>query len=105
MRVEFEKQYLLDLYKRGKISDKKHRFQPEVIKGYVRAIYRLQEANALEDLYKYNSLNYEVLRGDKEGIHSIRVNLQYRIEFTVTVICGEEAITICNIIELSNHYK
>ncbi|MDR0892978.1 MAG: type II toxin-antitoxin system RelE/ParE family toxin [Mediterranea sp.] len=105
MRVVFEKRYLLELYQSGKTSDKKHRFQSEVIKGYAKAIYRLEKAKALEDLYLYNSLNYEVLRGDREGVHSIRANLQYRVEFTVTVIGDEEVTTICNIIELSNHYK
>ena len=44
--------------------------------------------------------------GNKEGISSIRVNDQYRIEFLVSHEAdGKEQITICNIIELSNHYK
>lgn len=34
------------------------------------------------------------------------VNDQYRIEFAVShELDGEEKLTICNIIELSNHYK
>jgi proteic killer suppression protein len=105
MRVEFAKKYLLELYEKGKTADKKHRFPPEVIKGYAKAIYRLQEARTLEDLYRYHALNYKTLHGDKEGIHSIRANLQYRIEFTVTKLEDEKVVTLCNIIELSNHYK
>ncbi|EEC96427.1 hypothetical protein PRABACTJOHN_02169 [Parabacteroides johnsonii DSM 18315] len=49
-------------------------------------------------------MRYEVLEGDKAGISSIRVNDQYRVEFAV-VEKGEPRITICNILELSNHYK
>ena len=52
-----------------------------------------------------NSLNYEVLKGDKRGISSIRVNDKYRVEFTVRESIEEPIVTVCNIIDLSNHYK
>ncbi len=51
------------------------------------------------------SLHYEVLKGDKAGISSIRVNDQYRIEFTVSYQEAETIIYICNILDLSNHYQ
>lgn len=106
MYVKFEKEYLSELFYKGKCSDKRYRFQPDIVKRYKRRIETLNDANDIETLYKYNSLRYEVLTGDKAGISSIRVNDQYRIEFTVSQeIGGKELITICNIIELSNHYK
>lgn len=37
MIVYFTKQYLLDLYTKGE-ADKKHRFQPEVIRKYVMVV-------------------------------------------------------------------
>jgi proteic killer suppression protein len=51
-------------------------------------------------------LNYEKLSGDKNGLESVRVNDQYRIEF-ISHKEGEEpqTITVCSIVELSNHYK
>lgn len=106
MYVKFEKEYLSELFYKGKCSDKRYRFQPDIVKRYKRRIETLNDANDIETLYKYNSLRYEILTGDKAGISSIRVNDQYRIEFTVSQeIGGKELITICNIIELSNHYK
>ena len=51
MLVTFDKEYLKELYVSGKCSDKKHRFQPDVIKRYARCIYRLEEINREEDLY------------------------------------------------------
>jgi proteic killer suppression protein len=63
------------------------------------------EQKYLEDLFPYASLNYEVLHGDKAGLESVRVNNQYRIEFRSEIINKEQSITICNILELSNHYK
>jgi proteic killer suppression protein len=65
----------------------------------------LFDASGIEALRRINSLNYEVLKGDKAGISSIRVNKQYRIEFTVTDSGVEPVATVCNILELSNHYK
>lgn len=100
MIVTFDKVYLRQLYETGN-SDKKHRFQPDIIKRYKKGVDYLKSANKVEDLHLLPSLRYEVLTGDKAGISSIRVNDQYRIEFTVS----QSAITICNILELSNHYK
>ena len=104
MVVAFEKEYLRDLYEAGK-SDKKHRFQPDIVKRYKRGIDYLKQARNIEELFLLPSLHYEVLKGDKAGVSSIRVNDQYRIEFTVEQVSEPIVVTICNIIELPNHYK
>ena len=105
MIVAFEKDYLRDLYETGKTVDKKYRFQPEVVRKYRRCIDILSDASGIKALYAINSLNYEMLKGNKAGISSIRVNKQYRIEFTVSDNGVEPLLTVCNILELSNHYK
>lgn len=105
MEIEFDKKYLRELYETGKTSEKKYRFQPQIVKKYQTRIAILENADRIEDLFPINSLKYEVLKGDKNGISSIRVNNQYRIEFSVSQVASETIITICNILELSNHYK
>ena len=105
MEIKFEKKYLEELYLNGKTSDKKHRFQPQIIAKYRKTIDLLESLTVVEDLYRYHSLHYEVLVGDKAGMESVRVNDQYRIEFTTTKVVSEIVVTLCNIIELSNHYK
>ena len=105
MIVTFEKRYLRDLYETGQTKEKKYRFQPEIVRKYKRCIDILINSSDGENLYTINALNYEVLKGDKKGISSIRVNKQYRIEFTVTISGIEPIVTICNILELSSHYK
>ena len=105
MIVTFEEKYLSELYEKGQATDKKHRYQPEIVRKYKYCIKTLESASSIESLYKIKSLNYEVLKGDKEGRSSIRVNLKYRIEFTVTNEGVEPVVTVCNILELSNHYK
>jgi proteic killer suppression protein len=105
VKVTFDKTYLKDLYENGKTEDKKHRFQPDIVKRYQQRIKTLTDAPRIETLYQIKALNYEVLSGEKEGISSIRVNDKYRIEFTVENVFENQIVTICNILELSNHYK
>ncbi|KAA6327159.1 Toxin HigB-1 [termite gut metagenome] len=105
MEIGFEKEYLRELYETGKTTDKKHHFQPQTVAKYQLCIKTLEKASKIEDLFVINSLHYEALKGDKQGIESVRVNDQYRIEFTTSKVVSETVITICNILELSNHYK
>jgi proteic killer suppression protein len=105
MIVTFEEDYLRDLYQRGTTRDKKHRFQPDIVRRYQIAIQHLIDASSIEALYPIHSLNYEVLSGNKAGRSSIRVNNKYRIEFTVHEGKDKPIVTICNILELSNHYN
>ena len=102
MEVKFDKDYLKELYYQGKSSDKQHRYQPDIVRRYIRVVNILDSVARVTDLYRYQSLHYEKLIGDKKGLESVRVNDQYRIEFFSTEL-GE--LTICNIVELSNHYK
>jgi len=105
MKIFFEKDYLSELYQNGKSNDKKHRYQPQIINKYKRVIdLMIAQPNVLS-LNQYGSLHYEKLSGDKKGLSSVRVNDQYRIEFREETEEGQDIATICNIEELSNHYK
>ena len=64
MYIEFDKDYLRELYTDGKTTDKKHRYQPEVVRGYQKAVFQLSIAHRIEDLFRNNALNYEALQGD-----------------------------------------
>lgn len=105
MKIVFDKEYLSELYYEGKTRDKTHRYQPQVIRRYKYCVDVLESARRIEDLFCLNSLHYEILKGDKKGVSSIRVNKQYRVEFTVTTYMSETVINVCNILELSNHYN
>ena len=105
MEIKFDKKYLEELYEVGRTTDKKYRFQPGIVKRYQARIKTLERASKIEDLFTISSLHYEVLKGDKKGISSVRVNDQYRIEFQTTQVVSETVVTICDILELSKHYK
>ncbi|MBQ9436423.1 MAG: type II toxin-antitoxin system RelE/ParE family toxin [Bacteroidales bacterium] len=105
MKVYFEQDYLQNLYETGSSRDKKHRFQPGVIKKYIRIIDLMIVSPNVTSLAQYNSLRYEKLVGNKAGLSSVRVNNQYRIEFEEQTEDNETIATIVNITELSNHYQ
>ena len=105
MEIRFDKKYLEELYLKGETSDKKHRFQPQIIAKDRKTVDLLESLSVVEDLFRYHSLHYESLVGDKAGLESVRVNDQYRVEFKTTKVVSEVVVTVCNIIELSNHYK
>lgn len=105
MIVTFEEDYLKELYEEGKTSDKRHRYQPQIIKKYTRVVDLMMEQPNVLGLARYGGLHYEHLHGDKEGLSSVRVNDQYRIEFR-EILDGEKTIAeVVNITDLSNHYK
>lgn len=104
MEISFNEQYLQEMYLTGR-TDKKHRFQPQIVRKYIRIINLMINVQNILELLQYNSLNYEKLKGDKIGLSSVRVNDQYRIEFEERTKAGETVATICNITDLSNHYK
>ena len=104
MEIHFDKEYLQQLYEEGKqrIRNIASASNGETISVAhkdlgIRSKYR----RAL----RHSVVSLRSIEGDKAGISSIRVNDQYRIEFTVKQSTSETVVTICNILELSNHYK
>lgn len=93
MIVEFEEEYLRDLYTKGVYNDKKHRYRIDMVKRYKRGIDYLKWTSRKEYLFRIKSLNFETLRGNKAGRYSIRVNDQYRIEFTIRETSEEPVLT------------
>ncbi|MDE5574821.1 MAG: type II toxin-antitoxin system RelE/ParE family toxin [Bacteroidales bacterium] len=104
MIVVFAKTYLEELYESGRTSEKKYRFQPDIISRYRKRIGTLLNAPSPETLYQIHSLHFEALVGDKAGLYSIRVNDKYRIEFTIQDMPEHKSVTVCSIEELSKHY-
>lgn len=105
MEITFEQDYLRELFYEGRAKDKKHRFQPQIVRKYIKVLNLMESLDSIEDLYRFSALHYEALIGEKAGRESVRVNDQYRIEFRSETVGTQRLITICNILELSNHYK
>jgi proteic killer suppression protein len=106
MEILFEKEYLRELYHTGKTTDKKHRFQTQVVNGYLKCVRALEDASRVEQLFQYRALNYEKLKGNKKGLSSLRINKQYRLEFREIVNPNNTLeVVVCSIVDISNHYQ
>ena len=66
MQIVFKQDYLSTLY-HNQTADSKHWFQPDVVKKYIKVVNILKNAKVIEDLFPFNSLNYEKLSGEKKG--------------------------------------
>ncbi len=102
MVIEYEKDYLEELYNDGKCTNKKYRFQKSVVMKYQKRIDTLMAANRLEDLFVFNSLNFEAL---DNGFYSIRIDYHYRLEFRIKQERSEAIVTICTVTDITNHYQ
>ena len=102
MVVEYEKDYLKELYDSGKCTNKKYRFQKQVVAKYQKRIDTLMAATRIEDLFVFNSLNFEAL---DNGYFSIRIDYHYRLEFKVRQEGPEPIVTICTVTDITNHYQ
>lgn len=102
MDIVFQKDYLSDLYYTGKTRDKQHRFQPEVARKYVRVVGILEAVSRMEDLFRFNALNFEALDND---YYSVRIDYHYRLIFQMEAKTGETIFTICKLEDITNHYK
>ena len=102
MVIEYEKTYLEELYNDGKCTNKKYRFQKSVVIKYQKRIDTLMAATRIEDLFVFNSLNFEAL---DNGYYSIRIDYHYRLEFKIRQEGTEPVVTICIITDITNHYQ
>lgn len=104
MKVHYKERYLEELYETGQTTDKKHRFQPEIVEKYQERIRAMYAASHVGALLRRRSFHFKYLQGDKKGQCSIRVDDKYRIIFTVSTEETQPVTTICYILKLSNHY-
>lgn len=95
MQVTFASEYLEKLYHQQNQTGKP-RYNAIVIEIYIRRIDQFIAAENSNELRQIKSLHFEALKGNKKGLYSVRVNLQYRIEFRLNYDAGEllEIVTI-----------
>ena len=65
-----------------------------------RKLAMLNAAVVLDDLRSPPGNRLEALRGDRRGQHSIRINDQYRIYFTLSGDEGSRTATIMEIVDM-----
>lgn len=76
----------------------------DILKQYKRKIQILISIESINELSLFGSLHFESLKGARSGEYSIRLNLQYRLIFSITQD-DQQIIEIILIHEISKHYE
>lgn len=102
MTIHFNNDYLEALYQNEAIPGKP-KFSKEVILSFKKKILILQQATSITEIQKFNSLNFEFLKGNYQGFCSIRIDKKYRL---ILKIEGEDTLRaeVLIIEDLTNHY-
>ncbi len=82
MEIRFKNASLEKIYAGTAVSSKP-RFNDAVLLKFCQRIELLKQLNNSNELRQFKSLNFEALKGDKKGHYSIRVDIKYRLEFSI----------------------
>ena|SRR5271156_316601 len=105
MNITFNDPELADLYE-GKCVRSKSQANTQMIKQYIKTIQKLYSLEKIEQIYQFNGLHYEKLKGKWKGKSSIRINKQYRLIFKEINSDHEPYELICLSVEqITNHYE
>lgn len=81
-------------------------FQKEIIKQFKKKIQLMVSIDSVDELRRFNSLHFEALNGSLSGDYSIRLNIQYRLIFSIErEDSGDIVIEVILINEISKHYE
>ena len=105
MKIRFKSDELENFYTtplseiKGKLPVPK-----EILMQFKKKVQILLSIESLEELAFFRSLHFEPLKGERKGEYSIRLNLQYRLIFSLE----REDILVIEVLviqEISKHYE
>lgn len=73
----------------------------EVVRAYRKRMQQVRAFRDERDFLAVRSLNFEKLKGNREGQHSIRLNLQWRL---ILEIRGNHPCKVIGIIEIVDYH-
>lgn len=102
MIIQFKNSYLEALFQ-GKAVAGKPRFSIEVISKFKKTILKLKNADNIREIRSQKSLNFEALKGNYKGFHSVRVDRSYRVILSVDSAGQVNVADILTVHDLTNH--
>jgi proteic killer suppression protein len=73
----------------------------EVVRAFRKRMQQIRAFRDVRDFLAVRSLNFEKLKGNREGQHSIRLNLQWRLVFEIR---GDHPCKVIGIIEIVDYH-
>ena len=76
-------------------------YSQEVVRAFRKRMQQIRAFRDERDFLAVRSLNFEKLKGNREGQHSIRLNLQWRL---ILEIRGDHPCKVIGIIEIVDYH-
>ncbi|MBX8497646.1 type II toxin-antitoxin system RelE/ParE family toxin [Pseudomonas cichorii] len=76
-------------------------FSQDVVRAFRRRMQQIRSFKDERDLYALKSLHCEKLKGSREGQHSIRLNLQWRL---ILEMRGNHPCKVIGIVEIADYH-
>lgn len=96
MRFRFTDKKLQALYTDETGAD---HYEAAVVNGFFRVMAIIANAPDLRDFYRFKSLHFEKLSGDRVGQHSFRLNKQWRLIVRLERDSGGHEVVIIEIVD------
>jgi len=76
-------------------------FSQEIVRAYRMRMQQIRAALDERDFYHLKSLRFEKLKGDRDGQHSMRLNLQWRL---IVELRGSKPCKVVAVIEIVDYH-
>jgi len=76
-------------------------FSQEIVRAYRMRMQQIRSALDERDFYRLKSLRFEKLKGDREGQHSMRLNVQWRL---IVELRGEAPCKVVALVEIVDYH-
>jgi proteic killer suppression protein len=76
-------------------------FSQEIVRAYRKRMQQIRAFLDERDFYAVKALHFEKLKGNRDGQHSIRLNMQWRL---ILEIRGEHPCKIVGIVEIVDYH-
>lgn len=106
MEVHFKNKALEDIYETGKEVGKP-RYGKNVVRGFIARIQTLRSISNSSEMVQFKSWYFEKLEKEAKyrGMHSIRVNKQFRIILKIDKKKNKlEVVEVCEVHDLTDYH-
>ena len=76
-------------------------YSQEIVRAFRKRMQQIRAFRDERDFLAVRSLNFEKLKGNREGQHSIRLNLQWRL---IMEIRGDHPCKVIGIVEIVDYH-
>lgn len=76
-------------------------FSQEIVRAFRKRMQQIRAFRDERDFSALRSLNFEKLKGDRQGQHSVRLNLQWRL---ILEVRGDHPCKVIAVIEIVDYH-